>query len=82
MKFTFNYEETLQRRVTVNADNLSEAIAEIHRRIDKEEIILGAEDFVGAEIRIPCEDNIFPQLQRYGNSVENVEGFEIVIDYW
>ena len=82
MKFTFDYEETLTRRVVIDAENLAEAITEIERRIDDEEIVLGAEDFVGGEIRMPLNENFLPQLQHYGESVKDIQGLDIVIDYW
>ena len=82
MKFTFDYEETLVRRVVIDADNLADAMQEMHRRIDEEEIVLGAEDFAGGTIKMPLEENYLPQLQHFGESVENKDGLDIVIDYW
>lgn len=82
MKFTFDYEETLTRRVVIEAGCLSEAIDEIERRINDEEIVLCAEDFAGGTIKMPLEENHLPQLQHYGESMENKQGLDIVIDYW
>ena len=82
MKFTFDYEETLTRRVIIDAENLAEAINEIERRINDEEIVLGAEDFAGGEIRMPLNENFLPQLQHYGESVKDIQGLDILIDYW
>ena len=82
MKFVFNYEETLSRRVTVNAENLHDAINEIVKQIDDEKIVLGAEDFIAGQISMPLKDNFLPHLTMYGNKVENTEDMEIVIDYW
>lgn len=82
MKFTFDYTETLSRRVTVDAENLAKAITEIERRIDNEEIVLDAEDFVGGEIAIPLAENSLPNLKLYGEDVDKKEGLDIVIDYW
>ena len=82
MKFTFDYEETLIRRVIINAENLGEAINEIERRINDEEIVLNAEDFAGGEIRMPLYENFLPQLQHYGESMENKQGLDILIDFW
>ena len=82
MKFTFDYEETLTRRVIIDADNLANAIKEIERRIDDEEIILGAEDFAGGEIRMPLEENFLPQLQLCGESVDSTKNLDIVVDFW
>lgn len=82
MKFVFDYEETLTRRVIIDADNLADAIKEIERRIDDEEIVLGAEDFAGGEIRMPLNANFLPQLQHYGESVENKQDLDIIINFW
>lgn len=82
MKFIFDYEETLTRRVVIDADNLAKAIKELERKIDEEEIILGAEDFAGGTIKMPLECNHLPQLELFGESVENKDGLDIVIDYW
>ena len=82
MKFTFDYEETLTRRVVIDADNLAEAINEIERRINDEEIVLDAEDFAGGEIRMPLDANRLPQLQYYGESMKDIQGLDILIDYW
>ena len=82
MKFMFDYEETLTRRVTIDATRLSEAIAQIEQMIENEEIVLGAEDFASGEIRMPLEENYFPQLQSYGEAVKDKSDMDIVIDFW
>lgn len=82
MKFTFDYTETLIRRVTIDADSLSKAIAEIERRIDNEEIVLGIEDFVAGEITMPLTENFLPNLRLYGEDVDKKEGLDIVVDFW
>ena len=82
MKFTFDYKETLVRRITIDASCLSEAITRIEQMIDDEEIILGIEDFAGGEIRMPLEDNMLPQLQFCGEAVENKNDMDIVVDFW
>ena len=82
MKFVFDYEETLTRRVVIDADCLSDALHEIERRIEDEEIILGAEDFVGGQISMPVEENFLPQLRRYGDDVEDAKGLDLVVDFW
>lgn len=82
MKFTFDYEETLSRRIHVEADTLAEAIKEVESRIEKEQIVLCAEDFAMGKITMPLEENFLPQLEKYGDLVENKEGLDIVIDYW
>lgn len=82
MKFTFDYEETLSRRIHIEADTLAEAIKEVESRIEKEQIVLCAEDFAMGKITMPLEENFLPQLEKYGDLVENKEGLDIVIDYW
>ena len=82
MKFTFDYEETLTRRVVIDAENLAEAINEIERRINEEKIVLGAEDFAGGEIRMPLNENFLPQLQHYGENVKDIQGLDILINFW
>lgn len=82
MKFTFDYEEILQRRVVIEADCLSDALHEIERRIENEEIVLGAEDFAGGQISMPLDENFLPQLRDCGESVENKSNLDIVVDFW
>jgi hypothetical protein len=82
MKFVFDYEETLTRRVVIDADCLSDALHEIERRIEDEEIVLGAEDFAGGEIRMPLEENFLPQLRLCGEDVKNKNDMDIVVDFW
>ena len=82
MKFTFDYKETLERRVTIKADSLAEAILEVVRRIEQEEIVLSAEDFAGGEITMPLEANPFPRLEFYGEVEKDPEGLDLVIDCW
>ena len=82
MKFVFDYEETLTRRIVIDADCLSDALHEIERRIEDEEIVLGAEDFAGGQISMPVENNFLPQLRRYGDDVEDAKGLDLVVDFW
>lgn len=82
MKFVFDYEEILTRRVVIDADCLSDALHEIERRIEDEEIVLGAEDFVGGQISMPIENNFLPQLRRCGDNVEDVRDLDLVVDFW
>jgi hypothetical protein len=82
MKFVFDYEETLTRRVVIDADCLSDALHEIERRIEDEEIVLGSEDFAGGEILMPLEENFLPSLKLYGEDVDKKEGLDIVVDSW
>lgn len=82
MKFTFDYKETLERRVTIEADSLAEAIREINRRIMQEEIVLDAEDFAGGKITMPLDANPFPRLEFCGEVEKDLEGLDLVIDCW
>ncbi len=82
MKFTFDYKEILERRVTIEADTMADAIQEIERRITAEEIVLNSEDFVGAEITMPLSENLLPQLRDCGEDVENKNDLDIVVDLW
>jgi len=82
MKFTFDYKEILTRRIVIEADTMADAIQEIERRIDAEEIVLNSEDFVGGEITMPLDENSLPQLRNCGEDVENKNDFDIVVDFW
>lgn len=82
MKFTFDYKETLERRVVIEADTMADAIQEIERRIDAEEIVLDSEDFVGGQITMPLEANFLPQLRDCGENVKNKHDLDIVVDFW
>lgn len=80
MKFVFDYEETLLRRVTIDADSLENAIKELKYQIDNEITTLTSKDFVGGEIRMPLSENFLPQLQSCGESVKDKANLDIVID--
>ena len=82
MKFTFDYTETLSRRVTIEAKSFIDAAKEITRRIDAEEIVLDAEDFIGGEITMPLEENSFPRIQLNGEIMKDNKGIDILIDCW
>lgn len=84
MKFTFDYEETLTRRINVDADNLGDAIAAIRSMIDNETIVLGAEDFCTGKISLPLEANspYYVRVERCGETVKDVSDLDIVIEEW
>lgn len=82
MKFTFDYKEILTRRIVIEADTMADAIQEIERRIDAEEIVLDSEDFVGGEITMPLDENFLPQLRNCGEDVKNIKDLDIVVDLW
>ena len=82
MKFTLDYEEVLQRRIVVEAECLSDAIKEVERRIEDEEIVLCAEDFASGQVSIPLAENTLPKLLDCGESVKNKDDLDIVVDFW
>lgn len=82
MKFTFDYEETLMRSITIEADSLAQAIIKIENQIDNQEIVLTTEDFLSGKISMPLDKNILPRLVNCGEDVKVADDFEIVIDFW
>lgn len=84
MKYTFDYEETLARRVEIYADNLGEAILEMHRKLKDEEIVLNSEDFIGAKISMPVEYNPMIKVCDEGEAMneEATSCMDIEIDWW
>lgn len=84
MKFTFDYEETLSRRVSVDADNLGDAIAAIRNMIDNETIVLGSKDFLAGKISLPLEENspYYVRVEKCGETVKDVSDLDIVIEEW
>jgi hypothetical protein len=82
MKFTFDYKEILARRVIIEADTMADAIQEIERRINAEEIVLDSEDFVSGEITMPLNENLLPRLRDCGENVEDKDDLDIVVDFW
>lgn len=82
MEYTFDYEETLVRRVKIEAKSFLDAVEILKNKIDNEDLVLDSSDFVSAEIRMPLEENYSPQLQVYGESVVDKRGFELVVDFW
>lgn len=82
MKFTFDYEETLTRRIEIEADSFMDATEILKNKIDNKDIILDSSDFVGAEIRIPLSENFLPQLQCCGESMEIKNDVDLLIDFW
>lgn len=84
MKFVFDYEETLSRRVSVDADNLGDAINVFRKMIDDEEIVLCSEDFCTGKISLPLAENspYYVRIECCGESVKNVEDIDIVIEEW
>lgn len=84
MKFVFDYEETLSRRVSVDADNFGDAIATIRNMINNETIVLGSEDFLAGKISLPLEKNspYYVRVEKCGETVKDVSDLDIVIEEW
>lgn len=84
MKFVFNYEETLSRRVSVDADNLGDAIVAIRNMIDNETIVLGSEDFLAGKISLPLMENspYYVRIEKCGETVKDISDLDIVIEEW
>lgn len=82
MKYTFDYEETLMRRVEVYADNLGDAIVKIHQQIDNQKLVLGGDDWVGSKLSIPVEVNPMVRVTDEGKEVEDVSCMDIEVDWW
>ena len=82
MKFVFDYEETLSRRITIEANSFLSAAEILREKLDNAEIVLGGDDFVGAEIRMPLNDNFLPKLQENGESVKTTDNLDILVDFW
>lgn len=85
MKFTFDYEETLTRRVVIDGHNVAEALAKVHQMIDDETLVLNASDFATGRIRMPLNknDNFMLRLEREGEEVDEYgEDYSLVIDWW
>lgn len=84
MRFVFDYEETLSRRVSVDADILSDALVMMHDMLDSERLVLNAEDFCAGKISLPLEENspYFVRLERCGEPVNDVTDLDIVLEEW
>ena len=84
MKFVFDYEETLIRRVSVDAPNLGDAITAIHKMIDNETLVLNSEDFVGGRLTLPLGENnpYYVRVEKYGKNVKDASDLDIVIEEW
>lgn len=84
MKFVFDYEEILSRRVSIDADNLGDAINMIRNMIDEEKIVLSAEDFCTGKISLPLEENspYYVRLELCGETMKDTQNIDIVIEEW
>ena len=81
MIYTFEYEETLSRRVRIQGDNLAEALTELYRRLEHEELVLSGDDFCGAKVTMPLEENPFLKLMEEGEEVKDL-CHDLEIDWW
>ena len=84
MQFVFDYEETLSRRVSIEADTLSDALVMMHDMLDSERLVLNGEDFCTGKISLPLERNspYFVRLERCGETVTDVTDLDIVLEEW
>ena len=83
MKYVFDYEETLSRRVTVDALDLADALQQLHKAIDDCTLVLNADDFLAAAVRMPIKDNPYiVRIENCGEVVENSKDFDIVLEEW
>ena len=81
MKYTFEIEETLTRRVAIEGDTLDEALREFYTQFENQEIVLTADDFAGAQLSLIPEKSWVCDVERDGEPIDK-EGIAIVIDYW
>lgn len=86
MKFTFDYEETLSRRVTIDAKNFQDAMNQLYEMIDNCDLVLSADDFSSGKISIPLGKNLnfVPRLEYLGEEMEDTdsEDYDMVLDWW
>lgn len=82
MKYIFDYEEILSRRIEIENESLDGAIKKLRDCIDQEKIILNSEDFAGGKISMPLNENSFLDLEYYGESMANKDGLDVIIEWW
>lgn len=83
MKYVFEYEETLMRTVTIDADSLANALTRLTEKIENEDIVLSADDFFMARILMPLDLNKYNvDLEKEGQSVPNKEDYAVVLEAW
>ena len=81
MKYTFEIEETLMRRVTIEGDTLDEALREFYAKFEAQEIVLDADDFAGAELSLIPEKSSLCDVKKWDEPMDK-DGIAIVIDRW
>lgn len=83
MKYTFTVEETLAKDVTINADNLGEAIVDFFKKYNNQEIVLAGDDFVAGELKLHFGgDNPYVSLEDCFEPVEDSGDYAIIIHQW
>ena len=69
-EFEVEITETLQRTVVIRAGSRAEAEVLAEEMWNNEEIVLGAEDFVGAEFSAVSEKEITPKCRKRKDEME------------
>ena len=82
MKYTFEIEETLMRRVTIEGDTLDEALREFYSKYEKDEIVLSAADFCEGKLSLIPDESSICRIEKLGKPVEQPYDYAVVIDYW
>ena len=83
MKYVFDYEEILSRRITIDARDLADALQQLYKAIEDCTIVLNADDFACATVKMPLNYNPHTvRLEKYGETVKDAEDLDIVIDEW
>jgi hypothetical protein len=83
MKYVFEYEETLMRKITVDADSLTTALTRLTEMIENAEIVLSADDFLTARILMPLDLNKYNiDIEKDAQSVPNKEDYAVVLEEW
>jgi hypothetical protein len=83
MKYVFEYEETLMRTVTIDADSLTTALARLTKMVENADIVLSGDDFLMARILMPLNLNKYNiDIEKDAQSVSNKEDYSVVLEAW
>lgn len=82
MKYTFEIEETLTRRITIERDTLDKALKEFYSKYENEEIVLDSSDFAGAKLSLIPDGSSACKIEKLGEPVEQQYDYAVVIDHW
>lgn len=84
MTYTFNYEETLSRRIKIEAKDLPTALTELVRQIDAQEIVLDSSDFLTGQISAPLYENKYTLgIENCGDPIDPNKGdWDIILESW